>query len=426
MIANRRAVPVASQGGTDLKDPHLYVSEEFHKALLQIRREQPVYWNSEANSAGFWAVTRYEDATRVLEDPETFSAAIENGGIRIFDAADVNADPRPHLLAMDPPEHTQLRRALLPLFAPQTVAAREETIRRRANRLIDNFQDAGRIDFVESFAQPLTLGLLTDLLDVPQGDADRLLKWSNAFVGDDDEDFQMSLDFRQECVIEMDIYAKELYHVRKSGAGSDFVSLISTAQIGGKELDIETYTSNFAAFIIAGNETTRHALSAGVLALSAFPDEKAKLVADPSLTASAVKEVVRWATPLMHVRRTAMKDAAIGSQQIKKGDKVVVWYVSANRDEEQWPQSMRFDVSRFNAGAATPHLAFGHGPHYCLGWRLAELQIRITIEEFIRRLPDFRVADPVRRLQSNFIGGIKSLPLIFTPRHAREGTSATG
>ena len=423
MVASRKAVAVETADRIDLKDPTLYGSGDFHAAFAEIRKNQPVYWNPEADSTGFWAVTRYEDAVQVLQDPETFSAALQNGGMRIFNELDVTADPRPHLLSMDPPQHTQLRRALLPLFAPQAVLARERTIRRRANRLIDTFEDAGATDFVESFAQPLTLGLLTDLLDVPESDAGRLLRWSNAFVGDDDEEYQMSVEFRNTCVDEMGAYAEVLYRARRENPGGDFVSLISAARIDGKQLDFETYITNFGAVLIAGNETTRHTLSTGVLALSAFPDEKAKLLADQSLVVSAVKEIIRWTTPLMHVRRTAMKDTHIGGQSIARGDKVVVWYISANRDTERWRDADTFNVSRFADGSAVPHLAFGYGPHHCLGWRLAELQVGIAIEELIRRIPDFRVVGPVRRLRSNFIGGIKSLPIVFTPnrRPARSG-----
>ncbi len=222
-------------------------------------------------------------------------------------------------------------------------------------------------------------------------------------------------NFGSDCVTEMDEYALNLLSQRKDGNGEDFVSLISKAKIDGQYLDEDTYTTNFGAFLVAGNETTRHALTAGILALSLFPAEKAKLRNDRALISSAVKEIIRWATPLMHVRRTAMQDVIISGKTIKKGDKVVVWYVSGNRDERKWSTGMQFDVGRFSDRSAPPHLAFGFGPHHCLGWRMAELQIRIALEAMLRRISDFNVHDPVRRLRSNFIGGFKELAIVYTP-----------
>lgn len=412
--ARRKAVP-ASRAAIDLKNPDLYLDETYHALFSRLRANEPVYWNPEAESAGFWAITKYDDVVRIVQDPETFSAAIENGGMRIFNAREVAAEPRAHLLSMDPPQHTQLRRVLQPLFVPQRVANMESTIRARMTRLINKIAGAGKAEFVSSIAAPLTLGLLTDLLDVPENDSANLLKWSNAFIGDDDEDYQESVEYRQQCVAEMDKYALRLLSERKGRRGEDFVSLLSRVEIDGKAMDIDTYTTNFGAFLIAGNETTRHSLSAGILALSLFPAEKERLFANRSLIDSAVKEVIRWATPLMHVRRTAMADVEIGGRKIKKGDKVVVWYNSANRDEEKWDRSMQFNIRRFTKRTATPHLAFGHGPHHCLGWRMAELQLRVALEELLERLPDIRATQPVRFLRSNFIGGIKKLPVVFTP-----------
>ena len=414
-LARRKSIPVNGVE-IDLKNPDLYTNENYQSVFARLRVEQPVHWNAEPGSSGFWAITRYEDVVWVLQDPETFSAAVENGGMRIFNAQDVSVEPRPHLLSMDPPQHTQLRRALQPLFAPQRVAAMESTIRSRMTRLIDAIAEAGEAEFVSSVAAPLTLGLLTDLLDVPESDSEKLLRWSNAFIGDDDEDYQASLAFRQKCVAEMDGYALKLLAERNGGRGTDFVSLMSRVEIDNRTIDLETYTQNFGAFLIAGNETTRHSLSVGVLALSLFPAEKKKILDDRSLIPSAVKEVIRWATPLMHVRRTAMRDVEIGGGLIKKGDKVVVWYNSANRDEKMWDSPLKFDVTRFTDPGTTSHLAFGHGPHYCLGWRMAELQVRVALEELLSRLPDMRATQAFRRLRSNFIGGIKQLPVVYTPQ----------
>ncbi len=241
----------------------------------------------------------------MVQDPETFSAAIENGGMRIFNKHEVTSNPKPHLLAMDPPQHTQLRRALQPLFAPQAVAAMEDHVRARMTRLVDAIAEAGSAEFVSAIAAPLTLGLLADLLAVPESDSTKLLKWSNALIGDDDPDYQPTIEVRLQSVGEMENYAAGLLAQRRKAPGRDVVSLLAAAEIDGEPLDFATYSENFAAFLVAGNETTRHSLSAGILALSLFPDEKQKVMADRSLIVSAVKEIVRWASPLMHVRRTA-------------------------------------------------------------------------------------------------------------------------
>ena len=412
--ARRKSSPV-SQVTIDLKNPDLYLDENFQSVFARLRLEEPVRWNPESDSTGFWAVTRYEDVVRVVQDPETFSAATQNGGMRIFNAQDVAVDPRPNLLSMDPPQHTQLRRALLPLFVPQRIAAMESTIRRRMTRLIDSIAEAGDAEFVSSVAAPLALGLLTDLLDVPESDLAMLLRWTNALVGDDDDDYSESLQYRMKCVAEIDAYALELLSARKGAGRDDFVSILSRAEIDGRAIDRELYTYNFAGLLVAGNETNRHALSAGILALSIFPAEKEKLLADRSLIPSAVQEIFRWASPFMHVRRTAMRDIEFADKVIKKGDKVVVWYNSANRDEKIWSDAGKFDIARFANPATTSHLAFGHGPHFCLGWRIAELQLRVALEELMNRLPDLRAKHAIR-LRSNFISGIKQLPVVFTPQ----------
>lgn len=416
MVATRKAVPYESDGRLDLKNPDIYADDSYHSLLSRIRTEEPVYWNPEADGAGFWAITRYDDALQVLRDPETFSAAAENGGMRIFNKQQLSGEPvYPSILTSDPPQHTHLRRALLPMFATQTIARREKEIRSRAQSLVGAIAPVGHAEFVSAVAAPMTLGMLTDLLDVPEAEGHRLFQWSNAIVGDDDPEYQETVEFRRECVAKIDAYAEHLLTQRKGGAGQDFVSLLANAKIDGRELDYGTYLENFVTFVIAANETTRHAICAGLLALSRFPQEKAKLIAEPGLMPFATKEIIRWATPGMHVRRTAMKDVEIGGTKIAKGDKVVVWYTSANRDESIWPDAFTFDIGRYADKSTAPHLAFGSAPHACLGWRLAELQVIAVFEELLNRLPDIHVTQPPRRLRSNWIAGFKEMHVAFTP-----------
>jgi linalool 8-monooxygenase len=413
MVASRKA-SIDAGGDPDVKCPDLYRDDKFHAVFSQLRAERPVYWNAESDTTGFWVISRYQDVIRVIQDPKTFSAAIQRGGMRIFNKLDVNgAPPKPSLLSLDPPTHTQLRRALMPLFSTQRINRMESTIRDRIATLIDRIAPLGKAEFVSAIAAPLTLGTLIELLNVPVNDSEDLYRWSNALIGEDDDDYTSSN--REKCVAEVDAYAARLFGERVQAHGQDLISLLARATINGIPMDLDTFSSNLAMFIVAGNETTRHAITAGMFALSRFPTQRAKLLADATLMESAVNEIIRWATPAMHIRRTAVTDVEIGGQTIKKGDKVVVWYISANRDEKKWTKAHQFDVSRFLTKSATPHLAFGSGPHLCLGRRLAELQLKIALEQLLRRLPDIEVTDAPRRLRSNFIAGIKEMHVAFTP-----------
>ncbi|MFT3987889.1 cytochrome P450 [Aestuariivirga sp.] len=416
--AARRRAATVSGCPFDLKSPDLQSGPERFQAFAELRRDDPVYWNPESDSSGFWAITRYNDVVAVVQDAETFSADVHNGGMRIFNIQDVTVSPRAHLLSLDPPRHTQFRKVLQPLFAPGAVRAFAPGIAARAQRLVSAIAAKGKADFVADIAIPMTLGLLVDLLDVPEEDAERLLHWSNVFVGDDDPDYQATLDIRQKAVLDMDAYVLSLLEARKTGAGGDFISLLARVRVDGEPLDFDAFTVNFGAFVIAGNETTRHALSAAMLALNDFPAEKQRLIEQPELIPAAAKELIRWATPLMHVRRTAMRDTELGGQRIAKGDKVVVWYSSANRDRAQWPDADRLDVCRFGRASVPQHLGFGAGVHHCLGWRYAEWQMECVLRELLWVLPDVHVAAAPRILRSNFIAGIKSLPIAFTPRQA--------
>jgi linalool 8-monooxygenase len=416
MAKTRRAVPIDKPDIVDLKDPDIYAENRHDELFARLRAEEPVYWNPEADGPGFWVITRYSDAARIVRDASTFSAAAENGGMRIFNIQDVGADPAvPHFLSMDPPNHTDLRRAISGAFTANKIALMEPRIRARVKGLLNAVAARGEADFVAAVAAPTTLGVLTDLLDVPETDASSLLKWSNCLVGDDDPDYQPTVEYRLQVVDELDTYAARLFSERLHRRGRDVASLMTNAKIGGRTLSLPEFSVNFAAFVIAGNETTRHAIAHGMLALTLFPAQQVALLRDPLLIDSAVKEIIRWASPLMYVRRTAMIDVEIGGKAIKAGEKVVVWYYSANRDEEKWRNPLEFDVKRFAGARTMPHISFGTGPHHCLGWRLAELQVRVVFEEVLRRFPNIRVADPIRRLRSNFISGIKELPVTFTP-----------
>ena len=413
--AARRRATVHPAMKIDLKDPDFHTREDKHEVFRNLRRTTPVYWNPEIDSSGFWAITRYKDVLRVVQDSETFSADVANGGMRIFNIQDVTAAPCPHLLSMDPPQHTQLRKALQPLFSPAHLAHHQRRILTRAKLIIDAIAAKATAETVGDIAVPFTLGLLIDLLAVPESDSVHLLRWSNAFLADDDPDYLESVTARQQMVRELDSYALKLYEARNDAETTDFASLLLGAKIDGHTMGFDTFSTNFGAFIIAVNETTRHTICSAIYAMTEFPEEKAKLLADRSLIPLAAKEFIRWATPLMHVRRTAMRDTTIAGQSIRKGDKVVAWYSSANRDETIWPDAAKLDVCRYGRSDSATHLAFGAGPHHCLGWRFAELQVSAILDQLLQRLPDIRTTGAPRMLRSNFISGIKELRVVFTP-----------
>lgn len=412
--AGRRAMPHPTLA-IDLKSPDFHSCAEKYAVFRQLRRETPVYWNPEIDASGFWAVTCYDDVLRVVQDSETFSADVSNGGMRIFNIGDVTAKPRGHFLSMDPPRHTQLRKALQPLFSVENIGRHRRRIEARAKRLVDVIATMTTTDAVKDIAVPMTLGLLVDLLAVPETDSGNFLRWSNAFVGDDDPEYLGFPATRQQMEQEFDAYVLALYEKWQDSGADDFVSLLLRARFDGQMIEFDTFSTNFAAFVIAANETTRHTICSAIFALTAFPGERAKLIADPSLIPVAAKEFIRWATPLVHVRRTATRDTVLGEQSIRKGDKVVVWYSSANRDESIWPDAEKLDVCRYSRSDSAIHLSFGAGPHHCLGWRFAELQLSAILTAVLKRLPELRTIAPPRLLRSNFISGFKDLPLAISP-----------
>jgi linalool 8-monooxygenase len=396
----------------DLKNPDLYREGIPHQVFARLRREAPVVWNPEENGRGFWAVTRYEDIVAVSKNPKVFSSAREHGGHRMFDenvvgVAGVGADKtEAPMISMDPPEHNLYRRMVSQGFAPRRVQALEDRIRDRVIGILDRLKGAETCDFVADIAAELPIQMLAELLGVPQADRAKLFEWSNALIAEDDKEYRSSPEAVAEKIASMAEYALELWNERFERPGDDLISMLVHSRIDGEAMTRERYIGTFILLVAAGNETTRNSLSGGFLALSEHSAEKRRLIEDPSLLASAAAEIVRWVSPVMHMRRTAIEPTEIAGQAIRADDKVILWYCSGNRDEAVFAEPSRFDVAR----AEPPHVGFGTGQHFCLGARLAEVQIRIFYEEFLRRYPDARPAGPVQRMRSNFVVGYKSIP----------------
>jgi len=402
------------EGGPDLKDPDLYMRGAHHEIFRALRANEPVYWNPEADGPGFWAVTRYDDIETISKNPKLFSSAKKMGGHRIFNEHEIEENRTDAtMISMDPPEHAAYRRMITPGFVPRRISNMEDRIRARVTRLLDNLPKTGEAEFVSAVSAALPIEVLAELFGVPESDGPKLFEWSNATVGEDDPELRVSDEYMRQCVVEMAGYAAGLWQQRAATPGDDLISMLVHAKIDGEPLSFPAYIGTFILLVVAGNETTRNSISGGLLALSEHPQERRKLLDDPSLIPSAVQEIVRWVSPVLHMRRTATEDTELRGRTIRKGDKVVMWYASANRDEEKWTDPSRFDVARYKNPDTPAQLGFGAGQHFCLGSRLAELQLRILFEELLRRFPDIEVAGPVRRLRSNFISGIKEMPVRY-------------
>jgi cholest-4-en-3-one 26-monooxygenase len=394
----------------ELHDPEVFVRGVPHDALRLLRKEAPIHFHEEPEGPGFWVVTKYEDIVTVGKDPGRFSS--HRGGTNIQDYPPENLSTIQLLmLNMDPPQHNKFRRLVSQGFTPRMVSRIEPRIREATSKIIDGIAARGECDFVRNVAAELPLQVIAELMGVPQDDRGKLFDWSNRLIGFDDPEFQTSMEDGRQAAMEMWMYANELAEASKGQKGDDLVHTLMAAEVDGIGLTEMEFDAFFLLLAVAGNETTRNLISGGMLALIENPEQRARLVADPSLVPSAVEEMLRWVTPVMYFRRTATRDTELRGVPIKENEKVCVYYTSANRDEDVFPDSFEFDVGR----TPNEHLAFGVGQHFCLGNSLARIEIRAIFEEIVRRLPDIELAGPVRRLRSNFINGYKSIPVRFTP-----------
>lgn len=400
----------------NLKDPDLYVSGVPHEIFTRLRREDPLYWNPESDGPGFWCVTRYDDIVGISKDPTRFSSAREHGGHRMFDerslglgaggGASLTEAP---MISMDPPGHVTYRRMVTPGFTPTRIRSLEDQIRSRTCVILDRLGGRIECEFVSEVAAELPIQVLAELLGVPQADRRKLFAWSNTVIGEDDLELRSGPEDIAKSLREIGEYSLRLWQERVAAPGSDLISMLATSRIDGETMSIERYLGTFILLVVAGNETTRNSISGGLAALAEFPAERQRLIDHPDLLPSAASEIVRYVTPVMHMRRTALCEVEMRGKLIRPGDKIIMWYCSANRDEDIFPDPFRFDIGR----VGLPQLGFGIGEHYCLGARLAELQLRIFFDEFLRRFPAAAPCGPIRRMRSNFINGIKEMPVRF-------------
>jgi cytochrome P450 len=392
-------------------DPKLFSQEKILPYFKQMRAEQPVHYCKESAYGPFWSVTRYEDIMAVDKNHHQFSSDAHYGGIMIDDdiVGDVNGDFFVQsFIMMDPPEHGPQRKAVTKIVAPTSLHNFENIIRSRTQTLLDSLPVGEEFDWVDTVSIELTTQMLATLFDFPFEDRRKLTRWSDVSVAEADSPIVGSQEQRISELMECLEYFKRLKEARKDGpANLDLVTMLAQDAATADQPD-SVFLGTLMLLIIGGNDTTRNTMSGSINALHQYPEQMDLLREKPELIDNMVSEVVRWQTPLSHMRRTVVEDTMIGNQPVKKGDKVVMWYYSGNRDESIFENADAFDITRSNARNS---VSFGFGVHRCLGIRLAELQMRILWQEILARWTKIEIVGDVERVESNFVNGYSKMPV---------------
>jgi cholest-4-en-3-one 26-monooxygenase len=394
----------------NLLDPDRFIQGVPHEWFTYLRHHAPVYKHPEPRGGpGFWVVSRYHDLIEVNRDGQTFSSEQTRGGVVVLEQGNTDlSDEGRMMLTMDAPDHTRYRKLVNRGFTPRMINALEPHIKRIVIELIDSAVEKGKCDFVLEVAAELPLQVIAQMLGVPFADRHKVFEWSNRLIGSKDLEYSVSEEEARGAAVEMFMYAKELADQRRNDPRDDIVTALLNAETDGDRLSEMDFNLFFLLLAVAGNETTRNALSHGLNTLIDYPEQYRMLVADPTLVPAATEEILRWCSPVMYFRRNVTRDTTLGGQQLRAGDKISIWYISANRDEEIFPEPFKFDITR----SPNEHVAFGGGgPHYCLGANLARMEINILLEELVKRVGSVERAGEVQRLRSNFINGIKHLPV---------------
>jgi cytochrome P450 len=404
--AQRRASSTAL-ADFDPGDPELFRSDTHWPYFDRLRREDPVHYCKDSMFGPYWSVTRYNDIMDVDTNHAVFSSASSLGGITI---RDVSPDlRRESFIAMDQPRHSAQRKTVAPMFTPTNLDALATNIRKRSAECLDNLPRGEVFDWVDKVSIELTTQMLAVLFDFPWEDRRKLTWWSDvATTLPGPDGLVASEDERQAVLMECAQYFAKLWNERiKELPKNDLLSMMAHND-ATRDMDPKNFLGNLVLLIVGGNDTTRNTMSGSIYALNKFPDQYRKLRDNPALLDSFVPEVIRWQTPLAHMRRTALADIEFRGKQIKKGDKVVMWYVSGNRDETAIERPYEFLIDR-----ARPriHLSFGFGIHRCIGMRLAELQLKIIWEEIFKRFDNIEVVDEPKRVYSSFVKGYETLPV---------------
>jgi len=413
------AIEVEAQGGlaepVDVSRAELWAGDAFGPLFARLRAQDPVHFCPDSPFGPYWSVTRYKDIVHVESLPDVYSSSYEFGGITILGDGPTltpGEEPMPMFIAMDRPQHTAQRRTVSPAFTPSEMDRLSGDIRARTAALLDELPRGEAFDWVDRVSIELTTGMLAILFDFPWADRRKLTHWSD-WMGDIEAARDPELGpKRMEVIWEAGAYFMKLWQERQAAdPRPDLISMMIHSD-ATKNMTMQEYLGNLILLIVGGNDTTRNTMSGLALTATRFPEEWAKVAADPALIPNAAQELIRWQTPLAHMRRTTKADTELGGKRLPAGSKVVMWYMSGNRDEEQFPDGDRFVADRPNARR---HLAFGYGIHRCVGARLAELQLGILIEELLkRRLLPVAVGAP-ERVASSFVHGYRKLAVELRP-----------
>jgi cholest-4-en-3-one 26-monooxygenase len=403
----------------DVASPKVYAQGVPHEELAALRRYDPVHWHPWPGTRdGFWLLSKHADVIAVGKDPKRFSSQI--GHIALEDRAPDALAARQSMIETDPPEHTRLRKLVSYAFTRTKVKEYEQYTRRIVRDLLDRAIAQGEFDWVTEISEPVPVSILIAILGLPEEDIPMLIELTSEMAAATDSEYTPDpskypshidprlLPFGTPAALQVIEYGRKIGAERRKNPTDDLVSALVHAEVEGERLNDTEYANFFELFIFAGNETTRTGISHGILALMENPDQFDRLVANPELVPSAVDEILRVGTPVIYFRRTATQDTEIRGVPIRAGDRVAMWFLSANYDEEVFEDPMTFDISR----RPNPHTAFGRGgPHFCLGSFLARLEIGILLEELIARNVRFELTGPPVRLSSNFVNGLKSIPV---------------
>jgi cytochrome P450 len=416
---------VLSVDEIDLADPAFWLRplEEREGAFAVLRAERPVPFMREREmpnlpiptGPGYWSLTRHADILEASRTPEIYCSG--KGATSIADLPPQLNEFFGGMINMDEPRHGHQRRIVSRGFTPKALAQLEEDVSRRADAVVDRVIERGECDFVTDIAAPLPLEIICDLMGIPESQHQMVFEKTNLILGLGDPEFVSEeanlIASALGAGSELAALMNEMAEIRRKSPRDDLTSSLLNADLEDGAMTKEELASFFVLLVVAGNETTRNAISHGMKALCDHPDQRRKWMADfEGLSASAIEEIIRWSSPVIHMRRTCTRDTNLGGQAMREGDKVVLWYSSANRDEKVFTDPHRFDLAR----QPNEHVGFGGpGPHFCLGANLARREIRVLFDRILHRLPDLEISGPPDRLQSNFINGIKRMPCVFTP-----------
>jgi cytochrome P450 len=392
----------------DVSRAELYVTDTWQAPFRTLRAEAPIHYVADSKFGPYWSVSTYKPIVHIEALPKIFSSSWEYGGISIaFDTEELlEGEIRlPMFIAMDPPRHTGQRRTVAPAFGPSEVAAMKAEVQQRTAEVLDSLPIGEPFDWVQRLSIELTTGMLAKLFDFPWEERHKLTYWSD--LGGDVELIRRpgGLDIRNAAMNEMGEAFGKLWQEKAANPGKDLISIMLQSD-AMKEMATEEFIGNLILLIVGGNDTTRNSMSGFAYGLHQFPEARAQLEADPSLIPNAVSELLRWQTPLAHMRRTVEEDTEIEGVQMKKGDKVVLWYISANRDESVFPDPDTIKLDRENARR---HLSFGYGIHRCVGARVAELQLTTLLEEMGKRRLRVNVLEEPERVSACFVHGYKKM-----------------